>query len=84
MQAPQQFISSTINEMEQALEAMTIRSSVMARRMVKLALPVPETRQDIERYVLSLLAQQRRNIPSIFPILGTPTIPKTIHTNDKE
>ncbi len=35
-----------------------IRSSVIARPTLKLALPVPETRQDIERYVYNLLTSK--------------------------
>ncbi|MBY0354705.1 MAG: hypothetical protein K2Q12_03125 [Rickettsiales bacterium] len=67
MHTPQPFISNTIIKMEQALERMPIRSSVMARKMVKLALPVPETRQDIERYILSLLERPYSTITRISP-----------------
>ena len=58
MKATQPLISNAIFEMEQALERMPIRSSAIARPTLKLALPIPETRQDIERYVHSLLTKE--------------------------
>ena len=62
MQATQPLISNTIFEMEQALERMALRSSAMDRQMVKLALPIPETRQNIERYVHSLLTREEEAV----------------------
>ena len=62
MQATQPLISNAVFEMEQALERMPIRSSTLARQMVKVALPVPETRQDIERYVHSLLTREEEAV----------------------
>ena len=54
MQTANNFITDAVTHTQQALERMPIRSSFMARQMMKASLPVPETH--IERYVHDLLA----------------------------
>ena len=62
MQSTKPLTYNAALEMEQALERMPIRSSGMARQMVNAALPIPETRQDIERYVLTLLTRDEEAV----------------------
>jgi hypothetical protein len=62
MQSTKPLAYNAALEMEQALERMPIRSSGRARQMVKAALPIPETRQDIERYVLTLLTRDEQAV----------------------
>ena len=64
MQSTKPLAYNAALEMEQALERMPmpIRSSGIARRMVNESLPIPETRQDIERYVLTLLSRDEEAV----------------------
>jgi hypothetical protein len=62
MQSTKSLAYNDTSEIEQVLERMPIRSSGISPRMVNKSLPVPETRQDIERYVLTLLTRDEEAV----------------------
>lgn len=62
MQVAKNYITDIANHTEQALKFMPVRSSIMARQMVGAALPVPKSRNDIERYVYALLNHKEQQV----------------------
>jgi len=62
MQSTKSLAYNDTSETEQALERMPVRSSGMALRMVNVSLPIPETRQDIESYVHTLLTRDEEAV----------------------
>ena len=62
MQTQRHYTDDIIANTKQPLGRMPIRSSVMARQMLKADLPVPETLQDIERYVHDLLNHKEQQV----------------------
>lgn len=62
MSASHAYITETASHVQQALGQMPIRSSAIARQMVKAHFPVPETISEIERYVHDLLGRDERRV----------------------
>lgn len=62
MSLPQHYVSEAVFHTNQALARMPVRSSAIARQMVKANLPAPETKEDIERYVHDLLTPKEQYV----------------------
>lgn len=62
MQTNQAYIPVLAENIQRSLEHMPVRSSAIVRHIVKTNTSVPETAQDIERYVHSLLTDEEQRI----------------------